>query len=47
MRTYCIARELSALWCPKWEGNPQKRRYMYVYGWLIHFCYTAGTDTSL
>ena len=33
MRTYCIdqATLLSALWCPKWEGNPKKRGYMYTY----------------
>ena len=29
MRTYCIARGtlLSALWGPKWEGNPKMREY--------------------
>ena len=26
MRTYCLAQEtlLSALWRPKWEGNPKR-----------------------
>ena len=29
MRTYCRAQGtlLNALWWPKWEGNPKKRRY--------------------
>ena len=27
---------LSALWWPKWEGNPKKEG-MYVHVWLIHF----------
>ena len=29
MRTYCTARGtlLSALWGPKWEGNPKMREY--------------------
>ena len=35
MRTYCIAQGtlFSALWWPinKWEGNPEKRGYMYMY----------------
>ena len=33
MRTYTIAQGalLSALWRPKWEGNPQKGGYMCVY----------------
>ena len=33
MRTYCIAQGilLSALWWPKWEGNPKKRGYMYTH----------------
>ena len=32
MRTDCIAQGtlLSALWGPKWEGNPKKRGYMYI-----------------
>ena len=41
--TYCRAQGtlLSALWWPKWEGNPKKRVciyiyiYMYTYGWFI------------
>ena len=34
MITYCIAQGtlLNALWCPKWEGNPKGRGYMYMYG---------------
>ena len=30
MRTYCIAQGtlLSALWWPKWEGNPKERGYI-------------------
>ena len=38
LRTYCIAKGtlLSALWWPKWEGNPKKEE-IYVYIWLIHF----------
>ena len=37
MKTYCIAQEtlLNALWWPKWEGNPKKEIYVYI--WLIHF----------
>ena len=33
MRTYCITQGtlLNALLGPKWEGNPKKRRYMYMY----------------
>ena len=36
MRTYCTAQGtlLSALWWPKWEGNPEKRGYMYTYSWF-------------
>ena len=37
MRTYCIAQGtlLSALWWPKWEGNPKKRGYIYIpMGWF-------------
>ena len=36
MRTYCIAQGtlLNALWWPKWEGNPKKRGYMYMYSWF-------------
>ena len=34
MRTFCIyiaqGTLLSALWGPKWEGNPKKRGYMYI-----------------
>ena len=35
MRIYCIAQGtlLTALWWPKWEGNPKKRGYMYTYSW--------------
>ena len=32
MRTYCITQGtllLTALWWPKWEGNPEKRGYVY------------------
>ena len=38
MRIYCIAQGtlFSALWWPKWEGNP-KRGYVYVHGYLVHF----------
>ena len=34
MRTYYIGQGtlLNALWCPKWEGNPKRRGYMYTYG---------------
>ena len=37
LKTYCIAQRtlLSALWWPKWEGNPKKRSYMYTYSWFI------------
>ena len=36
MRTYYIAQGtlLSALWWPKWEGNPKRRGYMYTYSWF-------------
>ena len=36
MRTYSIAEGtlLSALWWPKWEGNPKKKGYMYTYSWF-------------
>ena len=36
MRTYCIApgTRLSALWWPKWEGNPKGRGYMYLHSWF-------------
>ena len=36
MRPYCTARGtlLSALWWPKWEGNPEKRRYTFMYNWF-------------
>ena len=36
MRAYCVSPEtlLNAVWWPKWEGNPKKRRYMYTYGWF-------------
>ena len=36
MRTYCIVQGtlLSALGWPKWEGNPKKRAYMYMYSWF-------------
>ena len=34
MRTFCIyiaqGTLLSAMWGPKWEGNPKKRGYMYI-----------------
>ena len=37
MRTFCIAQGtlVSALWWPKWEGNPKKREIMYTYSWFI------------
>ena len=33
MKTYCIAQGAvhSALWWPKWEGNPEKRGCMYTW----------------
>ena len=36
MRTYCMAQGslLNAPWCPKWEGNPKMRGYMYTYCWF-------------
>ena len=41
MRIYCIAQGtlLSALWGPKWEGNPKisQKDGLYVYVLLIHF----------
>ena len=41
MRKYCIFQgsPLSALWWTKWEGNPKKRGYIYIYIYvqLIHF----------
>ena len=39
MRTYCRAQGtlLNALWLPKWEGNPRKRVYIFIYMRLIHF----------
>ena len=46
MRTCCIAQgtQLSALWWPKWEGNPKKRGYMYMYIADSLYC-TAETNT--
>ena len=42
MRTYCKAQGtlLNALWWPNWEGNPKKRRYMYMYYWFTCICIT-------
>ena len=39
MSTYCVAQGalLSALWWPKWEGNPKKKHRMCVYIEMIHF----------
>ena len=36
MGTYCIAQgtRLSALWSPKWEGNPRQRGDEYMYNWF-------------
>ena len=36
MRTYFITQGtlFSALWWSKWEGNPEKRSYMYTYNWF-------------
>ena len=38
MRAYCIGQGtlFSALWRPKWKGNPKKEG-IYVQVWLIHF----------
>ena len=43
MRTYCKGQEtlLSALWWPKWEGNPKKRGCMYTY---MYICFPGGTS---
>ena len=47
MRTYCLIQGtlLSALWGPKWEGNPKKSNI------CIHIaeslCCTAETNTTL
>ena len=42
MRIYCKAQGtlLNALWWPNWEGNPKKRRYMYMYYWFTCICIT-------
>ena len=39
MRTYYVAHEtqLSALWCPKQEGNPKKRGDIYIYRYIYSF----------
>ena len=41
MRTYVVAQEtlLNALWQPKWEGNPKKKKggCICVYQQLIYF----------
>ena len=43
MRTYCLAQGslLNSLWWPKWEGNPQKRGYIYMYSWFT-FLYSRN-----
>ena len=35
----------SALWWPKWEGNPKERGYMFTYSWLT--CCRVETNTTL
>jgi len=37
MKTYCMAQGtlLKALWWPEWEGSPEERECMYMYGWII------------
>ena len=47
MRTDCIAQGtlLSALWWPKWEGNPKKRGYMFQV--TDSLCCTAETDIAV
>ena len=34
MRTYCVAQGtlLNALWGPGWEGSPERKGCMYMYG---------------
>ena len=46
MRTDCIAQGtlLSALWWPKWEGNPKKGLYIRIADLLSS---TAETNTTL
>ena len=46
LRTYCIAQGtlLSALWGPKWKGNP--RRGAVCIRVLIHFAVQRGPDPS-
>ena len=45
MRTYCKAQGtlLSALWQPKWEGNPKKKGYIYMADSLCHTTETNYT----
>ena len=47
MKTYCTAQRtlLNVLWGPKWEGNPEKRRYVRTYGDSL--CFVAETDRTL
>ena len=53
MRTYCTARGtlLSALWGPKWEGNPKMREYCVCVCVCVcisdSLCCTAETDTAV
>ena len=46
MRTYCIEQGtlLSALWLPKWEGNPIKRDYIYIYIFMYTRGFPGGSD---
>ena len=41
MRTYYVAHEtqLSALWCPKQEGNPKKWGDIYIYRYIYRYRY--------
>ena len=45
MRTYCKAQGTlpSALWQPKWEGNPKKKGYIYMADSLCHTTETNYT----
>ena len=47
MRTWIAQGTLfSALWWPKWEGNPKKRGYVYIYI-ADSLCCTAEINTAL
>ena len=47
MRTDRLTRGtlLSAMWCPKWEGNPKKGIYVYIQ--LIYHTVQQKLNTAL